>query len=85
MSLAKGTAGRSQDRLIEKSGRGNLDRKESGLSMDIRIHHTIEFNGSAVWVFVLILALVAVCMLSPMLMPRPVLPPDPPKGRLGFR
>ncbi len=53
--------------------------------MDIRIHHTIEFNGSAVWVFVLILALIAVCMLSPMLMPRPVLPSDPPKGKLGFR
>jgi len=53
--------------------------------MDIRIHHTIEFNGSAVWVFVLILALIAICMLYPMLMPRPVLPPDPPKGKLGFR
>jgi hypothetical protein len=48
------------------------------------IHHTIEFTGTAVWALIIILAIIAFCLLYPMLVPPPALPPDPPKGKLGF-
>jgi hypothetical protein len=53
--------------------------------MDIHIHHSIELSGLAVWALIFILALIAVCLLYPMVAPQSAFPPDPPKGPLGFR
>lgn len=55
--------------------------------MDITIHHSIELNGSAalaIFILAIAIALIAVSMLYPMLMPNPVPPTDPPKGKFGF-
>jgi hypothetical protein len=53
--------------------------------MDVHIHHSIELSGPAVWALIIVLAVIAVCLLYPMVVPPPALPPDPPKGPLGFR
>lgn len=51
--------------------------------MDYYIHHTIELGDKAFWILVIILALAAAYMASPMIMP--FLFPDPPKPPMGFR
>jgi len=53
--------------------------------MDINVHYTLEFGENAMFVAMLALGLVVVWLLYTTSTPKLVLPPDPSKGRLGFR
>jgi len=56
------------------------------MDLNIHVHHTIEFNGAAVWAFVLLLAvLVAASALYTVLPLYAVQLPDQSKEPFGFQ
>jgi hypothetical protein len=54
-------------------------------SLEITVHHTVELSGSTAIVLLLAVGLIAFVLLYPMLVPAPTLPPEPAKGKSGFR
>jgi len=54
-------------------------------TLEITVHHTVELGGTTTIVLLLAVSLIAFALLYPMLLPAPTLPPEPPKGKLGFR
>ena len=70
------------------SDQHSLYRRERSYDMDLNIyvHHTIELNGTVVWAFVLLLAvLVAASALYTVLPLHAVQLPDQSKGPFGFQ
>lgn len=56
------------------------------MDLNIHVHHTIEFNGTVVWAFVLLAAvLVAASALYTVLPLYAVQPPEQPKEPFGFQ